>query len=149
MLMAQPQENDSPEKDDIRQMSNLKQAWGMDTDAPLIVVGQLSEIQRAEGSPIYFLEQLEEPSTGRALIYPSARGGQAEESSAFVPRRDALRIIDLAGADTQVRWAIAELELSPKKERLKHKNPDECSVRPGSLRLLMRTAMQKWTTEVA
>lgn len=138
--MARPDKNESSEiereADDIHRLSNLKKTWGLDTDVALLVVGQLLEIKTASGNTIYFLDQLEDPKTGRPLTYPSAEVGQVRETLAFVPNRDALRISDLAGGDSQVRWVIGELELSPERERLKHNNLDECSVRPGSLRLL-------------
>lgn len=138
--MPQPSESDAlnngGQTDDASQFANLKLAWGIDVGAPLIVVGQLVQMTTQSGNPVFFLERLEDPATGRPLQYPAANVGNQKTSSAFVSGKEALSVIDRAGEDEHVRWAIGELELSPEKERIKHKNPDECSVRPGSLRLL-------------
>jgi energy-coupling factor transporter ATP-binding protein EcfA2 len=138
--MPRSQENDllnnGGQTDDKRLLENLKQAWGMDAQSPLIVVGQLVEMEIQNGNSLFLLERLEDPATGRPLRYPIANERDPKASSAFVPTKEAHRVIARAGYDKHVLWAFGELELSPEKERRKHKNPYECSVRQGSLRLL-------------
>lgn len=124
------------DNDDRQRLAMLKRTWGMDESAPLIVIGQLIEVEREGGGPLYFLEQLEEPETGRPLLYPAVPSGSSGASTAFVTGKDARRIIKLSDPESDVQWAMGELELSPLKEREKHKNPDECSVRVDSLRAL-------------
>lgn len=136
-----------PAADDRRQLSDLRHVWGMAPDAPLVVVGELREVNLGDRGAIYFLEQLEDPATGRALLYPQTGTPQSFRTTAFVPRQDALRILDLAGSEEAAPRVMAELELSPRRERLKHNNPNACSVRPGSLRLLSALP-ETWNIQV-
>lgn len=116
-----------------RDLSALKQTWGFAAEAPLVVIGRLAEHRLVNSNAIFFLEQLEDPVTGRALTYPAERG---EFSSAFVLASEARRLLDENRDLGRQPWAMGELELSPESERRKHRNPDECMVRRGTLRLL-------------
>lgn len=116
----------SPSADHER-MTELRTAWGVALDAPLVVVGKLRPKGERE---VLFLETLEHPASGSGLAYPT----QTVPASAFVPFREMQRVGDHLSREP--RWAIAELVLSPDHERLRRDNPHSCMVRPGTLRFL-------------
>ncbi len=109
-------------------LDQLREAWGISPDAPIVVVGQLCSKQLADNRTLYFLEGLEHPETGVGLLYP---GQGSVAASAFVPPPEVGRL----DASRQL-WAIAELQLSPAEHRERHKNLYACTVRRGSLRPL-------------
>lgn len=121
---------------DMTEFAELQHFWGMSSDEPLLVLGRLVMIEAQ--NTLFFLTDLTHPTTGLALRYPDIKG----ESKAFILPREGRELEDELRQDPQGRenddlWALAELQLSPLKERRKHDNPKECSVRKGSLRRLV------------
>lgn len=114
---------------DQERMIELRTAWGMLPQAPLVVIGRL---RPAGENAFLFLEALEHPTGGNGLAYPT----QNVPASAYVPAEEAKRVAQHLRRRGEPLWAIAELVLSPERERLKHANPHACMVRLGTLRLL-------------
>ena len=115
-------------------LQELRAAWGIAADAPLTVIGQLNRQERSDGRPaIFLLNDLTHPESGVHLRYPLT---EVRRHSAFVPPREIRRLTNSNEALSENLWALAELQLSPVKEREKHNNPHECNVQLGSLRLL-------------
>ena len=121
-------------------LEELRQAWGIAHDAPIVVIGQLGKSQTAEGRTLYFLDRLEHSETGIGLTYPG--GSRSGSAKAFVYAADAVPL----GA-SHPSWAIAELELSPAEHRGKRMNPYACTVRGGTLRLL-RDIPEQWNVKL-
>ncbi len=118
-----------PAPGDQDRMIELRTAWGMLSQAPLVVIGRL----RSAGEKAFlFLEALEHPTGGNGLTYPT----QNVPASAYIPAEEAKRVVQHLRRRGETIWAIAELVLSPERERLKHANPHACMVRLGTLRLL-------------
>ncbi|MFM5067457.1 MULTISPECIES: McrB family protein [Aeromonas] len=109
-------------------LDELRAAWRIAPDAPIVVIGQLQSKKVTDERLLYFLEGLEHPETGVGLLYP---GLDSVAASAFVPPPEAGRF-----NVSRQPWMIAELQLSPVEHRNKHKNPYGCVVRRGSLRPL-------------
>lgn len=119
-------------------LGELRVAWGIAHDAPIVVVGQLNALSLDDERTVYVLERLEHPETGVLLVYPGGSGS----ASAYVYAADADRL----DAPPQ-SWVIAELQLSPAEHRNKRKNPYACTVGKGTLRLL-RKIPQQWDVNV-
>ena len=117
-------------------LDELRAAWGIAPDSPLTVIGQLCERQLGTRTA-FFLERLEHPETGVGLAYP--RPKETTLLRAFVgfdlPPAIARRT-NSVDPESETLWAISQIDLSPLKERERHNNPYECSVRRGTLRLL-------------
>lgn len=115
-------------------------AWGFASDAPLTVIGQLRGRLLTDDPSVFFLDGLEHPESGVGLAYPQSTGPGL--ANAFVPQPEISRLADPDAALSRTQWAIAELQLSPLRERERHQNPYECSVRRGTLRLLSEIPKQ-------
>jgi energy-coupling factor transporter ATP-binding protein EcfA2 len=120
-------------------IDDIRGAWGM-PDGPVRVIGQLRARMLGGGREIWSLENLEHPESGAGLLYPALAGipnnDGARAANAFVPHGPSRRIIKPSAEYAETQWAIAELELSPRSEREKHRNPWELMVRSGTLRPL-------------
>ena len=114
-------------------LAELRHYWGYEPGEVLVVVGRLHASKSATGKTFHFLEKLTHPRTGVGLIYPGTSAH--ETTNAFVTPVDAQAFVDQSAQP--ISWAIAELELSPLKEREKHGNPHKCHVRRDSLRPLL------------
>lgn len=134
-----------PNRDEAFQLKQLREAWGMAETGPLLVVGRLTGWLRDDLPGVFFLDDLSHPDTGHTLIYPKASG--SAPTRAYVTP-DALKSL-LTPEETVAgnRWAIAELNLSPAHVREQRKNPQECSVRSGSMRLLSALPLH-WRVQV-
>lgn len=120
-------------------MDELRETWGIAPGAPIVVVGRLSPKQLYDGRTVYFLDGLEDPTTGVGLLYPNQ---ESDAARAFVHLPD-VRNLDLSGQ----LWAVAELQLSSVDERHRQKNPYACRVRRGTLRPL-RDIPAAWNVTV-
>jgi energy-coupling factor transporter ATP-binding protein EcfA2 len=114
-------------------LQELRTTWGFEGNEPLRVVGRLTPKFSKNDRWIVFLEELEHPVQGHAIVYP---GDNRTWTNAFVGVGEAERQVDLKSAIETPPLAFAELELSPRKERQKQNNPFACTVRKGSLRVL-------------
>ena len=126
-------------------LQELRQAWGMSVDGPLLVIGRLTGSLRTDMPNVFFLGDLMHSVDNHGLAYPqedTRRGTQA-----FVPPREIEAWLDPADAVSGKYWAIAELELAPQKVRQQRNNPHECNVRNGTLRLLS-TLPTEWKIQV-
>ncbi|ENV43439.1 McrB family protein [Acinetobacter schindleri] len=101
----------------------LAKSWGID-DGKFEVWGQLPPLG---DTSFGFLRNPYLVKTGERLYYPIL-GHELEPCSFFVAPNDASRL----GSKTKQRFVRCELELSPKSERLKHKNPMGLCVKKGS-----------------
>jgi energy-coupling factor transporter ATP-binding protein EcfA2 len=120
--------------EDQSRLQELRQAWGVSADGPLLVIGRLTGSLRADMPDVFFLSDLIHPTDNHELVYPqedSRRGTQA-----FVPPREIEARLRPEDAVTGKYWAIAELELAPQKVREQRNNPHECNVRSGTLHQL-------------
>jgi hypothetical protein len=126
-------------------LQELRTAWRIAVDAPLTVIGKLSRQVLADGRSIFFLDDLAHPDSGASLRYPLPK---VRSHSAFVPPPEIRRLTNLNEALDESLWAVAELQLSPVRERDRHNNPHKCDVRLGSLRLLSDIPEQ-WNILVA
>lgn len=123
-----------PSQDDVFQFRLLREAWGMAETGPLLVVGRLTGWLRDSLPGMFFLDDLSHPDTGDRLVYPKVSGSAS--TRAYVPP-DALKsLLSPEKAVAGDQWAMAELQLSPEHARAQRRNPQECSVRSGSVRLL-------------
>ena len=119
----------------------LRNAWEITPDAPFIVIGRV----RSRGEkPVFFLEELEHPTTGSRLVYPE----QVVSASAYIPASETQGIADHVDRLREAKWAIAELILSPDRERLKHANLHGCMVRRGTLHLLLEDLPRGWDATI-
>jgi energy-coupling factor transporter ATP-binding protein EcfA2 len=121
-------------------LRELREAWGIAQEAPIVVVGQLNMRQLTDGRTIYALERLEQVETGVGLVYPGGSG--SEPNTAYVYADDAVRLDKLVSS-----WAIAELQLSPAEHRDRRGNPYACTVRSGTLRQL-REIPEQWNVKI-
>lgn len=131
--------------EDLSRLLELRQAWGMSSEGPLLVVGRLTGSLRDDMPDVFFLRDLTHPADGHGLVYPQEdprRGTQA-----FVAPREIQTCLNPADAVTGKHWAIAELELAPPSVREQRNNPHECKVRAGTLRLLSALP-QEWKVEL-
>ena len=71
-------------------LRELREAWGIAQEAPIVVVGQLNMRQLTDGRTIYALERLEHVETGVGLVYPGGSG--SEPNTAYVYADDAVRL---------------------------------------------------------
>jgi energy-coupling factor transporter ATP-binding protein EcfA2 len=121
-------------------LSELREAWGIAQEGPLVVVGQLNIKRLTDGRTIYALERLEHAETGVGLVYPGGSG--SEPSTAYVYADDAVRL-----EKSLPSWSIAELQLSPAEHRDRRGNRYACTVRAGTLRHL-REIPEKWNIKI-
>lgn len=121
-------------------LGELRVAWGIAHDAPIVVLGQLSSRLSFEGKTLYSLEHLEHAETGVGLVYPGESGSGS--ANAFVYAADAVQL-----DRSRPSWGIAELQLSPAEVRDRQMNPYECTVRAGTLRPL-REIPEQWYVKV-
>ncbi|MEG2498793.1 AAA family ATPase [Brevundimonas sp.] len=111
-------------------LAELRREWGYEPDERIVVIGNIRAAKLPDGKTIYFLEDLKHASSFSSLRYPhvAINGSHSAFIGPVLPQ----------GFDLQAKylWALAELTLSPKKEREKHKNPYQCNVVRGTLRPL-------------
>lgn len=134
----------SLDRSDEDLLQELRKTWGYEGEEPLRVIGRLTPKFGKNDRWVVFLEELEHPVRGHAIVYP---GDNRTWTNAFVGVGEAERQIDLKSAIDAPPLAFAELELSPLKERQKQKNPFACTVRKGSLRVLGEIP-EFWNAEV-
>ena len=127
--------------DDLSRLHELRDAWGMAINGPLLVVGRLTGSLRDDMPDVFFLSNLTHPTDGHDLVYPDEDPRRG--TRAFVPPREIQPWLNAAEAVTGEHWAIAELELAPPSVREQRNNPHECNVRAGTLRLL-RALPNEW-----
>ncbi|GLS83510.1 McrB family protein [Paraferrimonas haliotis] len=127
------------EKDQLKMLSDpelmevLRESWGYDKSAPIEVIGVIKKV-KTEDSYFYFLERILHVKTGKPLNYPLSDRDIKRSVKAFFNWTDAKGILNSPLIGTHVK---AQLTLSPKSEREKHKNPIEVCVKEGSGSLLM------------
>lgn len=122
------------DRSDDELLQNLRKVWGIAPDAPLTVVGLLRGRALGDARAVFFLEGLENPSSGIGLVYPTDEA--TRPANAFVSKREVSRVANAEVIVANGQWAIAELELSSLDERRKHNNAYKCDVRRSTLKLL-------------
>lgn len=133
-------EVDGPEAEVLAQ---LRRDWGFVDDERIVVIGNIrSTTLLSNGKTVHFLDDLRHPDSFASLTYPgtSTNGSASAHIGPILPQG-----FDLEGA--RIPWAVAELTLSPAKEREKHKNPYLCNVARGTLRPLCQVP-KDWTFTV-
>ena len=106
----------------------LAKSWEID-DSKFEVWG---ELKPALGDkPHAYLRSSSLIKTGERPYYP-LKGLELEDCSFFITSQDVTR----NGAKKERRYIRCELELSPKAERIKHKNPFELCVKRGTIQNL-------------
>lgn len=131
--------------EDLSRLHELREAWGMSIEGPLLVVGRLTGSLRDDMPNVFFLRDLTHPTDGHGLVYPQE--DPRKGTQAFVAPREIQACLNPADAVTGKHWAIAELELAPPNVREQRNNPHECNVRAGTLRLLSALP-QEWKVEL-
>lgn len=131
--------------EDQERLQELRQAWGISADGPFLVIGRLTGTLRADMPDVFFLSDLVHPTDTHSLVYPQEDPHKG--SKAFVPPRAIDAWLVPEEAVTGKYWAIAELELAPKKVREQRNNPHECNVRNGTLRPLSALPPE-WKIEI-
>ena len=126
-------------------LQELRAAWGIASDAPVTVIGQLRERRLANDTPAYYLEELEHPETGVGLTYPPPV--EPSPARAWVTSSEFSRLVRPNKAQFGSHWAIAQLQLSPRDQREWRGNPYECIVRNGTMRLLSEIPEQ-WNVSI-
>lgn len=134
-----------PSQGDIIQLRLLREAWGMAESGPLLVVGRLTGWLRDDLPGVFFLDDLSHPDTGDRLAYPKV--SRNAPTRAYVTPDTLRSVLSPEKAVAGDQWAIAELQLSPEHVREQHRNPQECSVRSGSVRLLKGLPLH-WKVQV-
>lgn len=120
-------------------LDELREEWDMPAERPIRVVGRLTLTQRkSDGADMVFLNELENPTTGVGLIYPSLGTLVINPNpvNASVPPGPSREITDARTLASGEHWAIAELELLSLGQRRRLQNPWGVTVRSGTLRLL-------------
>lgn len=122
--------------------SELRREWGFEPDERIVVIGNIRSATLPDGRTTHFLEGLRHPASFASLNYPgtATNGSHNAFVGPVLPQ----------GFDLQSEhrpWAIAELTLSPVRERERRKNPYQCNVARGTLRPL-REAPKDWTFTV-
>jgi len=95
----------------------LRSAWGYEPDKPFYVLGRLDAKTSLKGT-FYILEQLRNPYDGTELKYPLR--SENIRHTVFVGSH---RKLSNNKYDFYSEWVKILVELSPKEERDKHKNP--------------------------
>jgi AAA ATPase containing von Willebrand factor type A (vWA) domain len=121
-------------------MQELRRQWGFHPEEPVLVVGSLEEVEREDLPSLYFLKHLEHPKTSVGLVYPE----DEKPAGAFIPPPEFKRIKVKLSPRGEPRWAIAQLQLSPKHKR---KHPFTCEVKSGTLRIL-DTLPEDWIPSI-
>ncbi|WP_180168255.1 McrB family protein [Acinetobacter sp. YH01003] len=117
-------EDELKDYSDQELLAILAKSWGVD-DGKFEVWG---ELQPALGDKSHgYLRDSYLIKTGKKLHYP-LQGSDQEACSFFVTSQDVIR----DGSKKKRRYIRCELELAPKAERIKHKNPLELCVKKGS-----------------
>jgi hypothetical protein len=116
-------EDELKDYSDQELLAILAKSWGVD-EGKIEVWG---ELQPALGDKFHgYLRNSYLIKTGKKLYYP-LQGLDQESCSFFVTSQDVIR----DGAKKKRRYIRCELELAPKTERIKHKNPLELCVKKG------------------
>ncbi|MDM1243717.1 McrB family protein [Acinetobacter indicus] len=117
-------EDELKDYSDQELLAILAKSWGVD-DGKFEVWG---ELQPALGDKSHgYLRDSYLIKTGKKLHYP-LQGSDQEACSFFVTSQDVIS----DGSKKKRRYIRCELELAPKAERIKHKNPLELCVKKGS-----------------
>jgi len=116
---------------EIELLTRLKTVWGYSKDQPFDVIGRLKKILAISGGMFFILEELRSSNDGSVLLYPVR--GKDVRHTVFVGPLDNTQ---LGGNPVDGKWVIARVELSPEKERIKHKNPFALKIVNSGIKLL-------------
>ncbi|MDD5493535.1 MAG: hypothetical protein PHG36_02515 [Dehalococcoidia bacterium] len=109
----------------------LKTHWGYSNTQPFDIIGRMKEISRGREGSFFIIEQLHSTNDRSLLLYP------LKESD--VQHRVYVGTVNkalLGNESVDGEWVKARVELSPEKERSKHKNPFALKIANGGLQLL-------------
>lgn len=123
-------------------LANLRLEWDFNVDEKICVIGKIRSKILPNGKTVHFLQELRHPTSFTSLTYPESSASNSDNAyiGPVLPTS-----FDLE-TDGSV-WAIAELALSPMREREKRSNPYQCNVVRGTLQPL-RELPKNWSVEV-
>lgn len=121
----------------------LKSQWGYSKEQPFDAIGRLKGITTNSGAIFFILEELHSVHDGAALLYPLNEPDVRH--TVFV---GAINKTQLGVEPTDGLWVKARMELSPKQERTKHKNPFALKVVSGGLERLEAIPEEAANTDI-
>ncbi|PSF05994.1 restriction endonuclease [Marinobacter fuscus] len=124
-------------------VSLLKSQWGYAKEQPFDAIGRLKGITTNSGATFFILEELHSIHDGAALLYPLNEPDVRH--TVFV---GAINKTQLSVEPTDGLWVKARMELSPKQERTKHKNPFALKVVNGGLERLEAIPEEAANTDI-
>ena len=121
----------------------IKSHWGYGNTQPFDIIGRLKEISTVRGVSFFILEELHSVNDGSVLLYPLNEADVRQTVFVGLLNKSLLGIEFVNGA-----WVKARVELSPEKERIKHKNPLALKAVNGGLQLLQAIPEEAANQEV-
>ncbi len=121
----------------------IKTHWGYGNAQPFDIIGRLKEIPTGTWGSFFIIEELRSANDGSVLLYPLNEADVRQTVFVGVVNKSLFGNESIVGA-----WAKVRVELSPEKERVKHKNPFALKAANGGLQLLQAIPEEAVNPEV-
>lgn len=120
----------------------LKTHWGYSSQ-PFDIIGRLKKLPSGAGGSFFILEELHSVNDGSVLLYPLKE--RDVRQTVFV---GAVNKVQPNDGPLDGQWVKARVELSPEKERLKHKNPFSLKALSDGLQFLRKLPEEVTNSEI-